>query len=162
MDAGTAAVLGALAGAGITGVITLGVTITNNIFQRGDAKDKRTHDKSENKANRNHERSAALLAHRQERIKLWRKGLESAHADYQKFWQWIADNPPETRTKPDPQEPNIVGTEWFESMRPYLVNSPDLQGYLRADQAPCEPPLVLLLSREIGRLEGEWEAESGR
>ena len=162
MDAGTAAVLGALAGAGITGVITLGVTITNNIFQRGDANAQRTHEKSENNANRNYERAAAFLVHRQERIKQWRQGLESAHAEYQKFWQWIAENPPETRKSVDPPEPNIVGTEWFESLRPYLSNSPDLQGYLRADHVDCAPPLVLLLSRDIGRIEREWEAESGR
>jgi hypothetical protein len=162
MNTATAAFIGALVAAGVTGVVSLGTVLLNNRAQRQIAKDQRTHEESESKADRGHERAAAFLAHRQERIKLWRQGLEAAHTDYQKFWQWIADNPPETRTKPDPQEPNIVGNEWFESMRPYLVNSPDLQGYLRADQAPCEPPLVLLLSRDIGRIERQWEAESGR
>lgn len=163
MDAGTAALLGTLAGAGITGVITLGVAITNNVFQRGEAKARRDHERDESEASRRYERRTAILTYRQQQIERWRQGLEASHAEYKKwFYDFANDQLPHEPKDLDLEIPSIVGTEWFESLRPYLSKNAETTTYRDDVRLNCDPEFVVVLTHEIARIEERWLDEAQR
>ena len=98
-------------------------------------------------ANTDHKRQAQveLLSHRHDVVKGWRAGLASARDTYR---QWAAE-------PRDTEPPNVVGAEWFESLRPYLPDP-----YRTAHDVQCDNPTVVTLSLEIGRIEKDWIDEA--
>jgi hypothetical protein len=108
-------------------------------------------------ANTDHKRQAQvdLLSHRHEVVKEWRAGLASAGDTYR---QWAAG-------PRDTEAPNVVGAEWFESLRPYLPDTVEAAGggpapYRTAHVVQCDNPTLVALSLEIGRIEKDWIDEA--
>jgi len=101
-------------------------------------------------ANTDHKRQAQvdLLSHRHDVLKEWRAGLASAGDTYR---QWAAG-------PRDTEAPNVVGAEWFESLRPYLPDTGEAAHYRTAHDVHCDNPTLVTLSLEIGRIEKDWTA----
>lgn len=90
-----------------------------------------------------------LQSRRHDVLREWRAGLAEARDTYR---QWAA-GPRDT----DP--PNVVGAEWFESLRPYLPGTGEGSQYRTALEVACDNPTVVMLSLEIGRIEKDWVDE---
>ena len=103
-------------------------------------------------ANTDHKRQAQfdLLSHRHDVLKQWRSGLAGARDTYR---QWAAG-------PRDIEAPNVVGAEWFESLRPYLPGTGEAAQYRTAHEVQCDNPTVVTLSLEIGRIEKDWIDEA--
>jgi len=103
-------------------------------------------------ANTDHKRQAQvdLLSHRHDVVREWRAGLASARDTYR---QWAAG-------PRDTEAPNVVGAEWFESLRPYLPGTGEAAHHRTALDVQCDNPTVVTLSLEIGRIEKDWIAEA--
>ena len=168
MDAGTAALLGALAGASVTGGLTLLNTLAPNRFQTGQAANGRTkrneaekqrdHDSTEQAAQHEHEvaerrqrHAAELLPKRLASIEDWR--LEIQNEIYR-----LANHDP--GVNPISDENDLVGRPWIGSLRAHLSDSVDAaairdQGsfltYLEGTEG---------LTREVARIEQKWTAEA--
>lgn len=133
-------VIGAVAGASSTGIITLIKSMLDNSFQRRLSEE-----------DRRLQVVASLRSQRDTSIKLWRVGLEHARDAHRRSLE----------TTPDGSgAPNIVGDEWFESLRPYLAKHGDGGRYRTATDVRCDNVTVAALSLEIGRVEQEWLDEA--
>ncbi|HRD10927.1 MAG TPA: hypothetical protein PLI79_03605 [Mycobacterium sp.] len=133
-------IVGAVAGASSTGLITLLKSALDNAAQR------RT-----SEAERRHQVVASLRAQRDTTIKLWRMGLEHARDSYQRS---LADSANGSAA------PNAVGDEWFETLRPHLSKSGAAAALRTATELRCDNQTVALLSLEIGRIEKLWLDEA--
>ena len=133
-------IVGAVAGASSTGLITLLKSALDNAAQR------RT-----SEAERRHQVVASLRAQRDTTIKLWRMGLEHARDAYQRSLADSADGS---------AAPNAVGDEWFETLRPHLSKSGAAAALRTATELRCDNQTVALLSLEIGRIEKLWLDEA--
>ncbi len=133
-------IVGAVAGASSTGLVTLLKSALDNAAQR------RT-----SEAERRHQVVASLRAQRDTTIKLWRMGLEHARDAYQRS---LADSVDGSAA------PNAVGDEWFETLRPHLPKSGAAAALRTATDVRCDNQTVALLSLEIGRIEKLWLDEA--
>ena len=133
-------IVGAVAGASSTGLVTLLKSALDNAAQR------RT-----SEAERRHQVVASLRAQRDTTIKLWRMGLEHARDAYQRS---LADSVDGSAA------PNAVGVEWFETLRPHLPKSGAAAALRTATDVRCDNQTVALLSLEIGRIEKLWLDEA--
>ena len=93
---------------------------------------------------------ATLQSHRHELVREWRAGMAGARDTYRR---WAAG-------PRDADAPNVVGDEWFESLRPHLSTTGDHAQYRTAHDVQCDNPTVILLSLEIGRIDKEWIDEA--
>ena len=102
-------------------------------------------------ANTDHKRQAEidLQSRRHDVVREWRAGLAGARDTYQR---WAAG-------PQDSDAPNVVGAEWFESLRPCLPDAGDA-AYRTAHVVHCDNPTLVALSLEIGRIEKEWTDEA--
>jgi hypothetical protein len=91
-----------------------------------------------------------LQSHRHDVVREWRAGLAGARDTYR---QWAAG-------PRDTDAPNVVGSEWFESLRPYLPSTGDAAQYRTAHEVQCDNPTLVVLSLEIGRIEKDWLDEA--
>lgn len=133
-------IVGAVAGASSTGLITLLKSALDNAAQRRTAE-----------AERRHQVVGSLRAQRDTTIKLWRMGLEHARDAYQRCLAEAADGS---------AAPNVVGDEWFETLRPHLPKSGGAAALRTATDVRCDNKTVALLSLEIGRIEKLWLDEA--
>jgi protein involved in temperature-dependent protein secretion len=133
-------VIGAVAGASSTGVITLIKSMMDNSFHR-----------KVSEADRRLQVVASLRSQRDTSIKLWRVGLEHARDAYRRSLEQTPDGS---------AAPNVVGDEWFETLRPHLAASGDGARYRTATDVRCDNPTVAALSLEIGRIEQQWLDEA--
>lgn len=149
VDAGTAAFLGAIAGAAIAGVPPIVAALT----ARGTAKAQREHEKAERDAQREHDRVTAERNERAQQIAAWRNGLSHAALTYQ-HWSDIYDNDRQREQAiADGQfVPNVVSDAWFQGLRPHLASC-ELH---EAARLLCDDQRVLEISNEIDRIEREW------
>lgn len=85
-----------------------------------------------------------LQARRYEAVRVWRSGLCSASNAYR---QWEAGSR-------DTHAPNVVGDEWFEGLRPHLPTTGEAAKFRTAYEVRCDNPTLMVLSLEIGRIEG--------
>jgi hypothetical protein len=97
-----------------------------------------------------HQMKMHLHSQRCETIQRWRSGLAEARDAYR---QWACGP-----RNDDP--PNVVGDEWFESLRPYLPTAGEAAKFRTAHEVHCDNPTLTLLSLEIGRVEREWTDEA--
>lgn len=130
-------VIGAVAGASSTGIITLIKSMLDNSFQR-----------KLSEADRRLQFVASLRSQRDTSIKLWRVGLEHARDAYRRSLEQAPDGS---------AAPNVVGDEWFETLRPYLAKN---DRYRTATNVRCDNATVAALSLEIGRIEQHWLDEA--
>ena len=102
-------------------------------------------------ANTDHTRQAQvdLQSRRHDVVREWRAGLAGARDTYQ---QWTA-------SPDDTDAPNVVGDQWFESLRPYLPDT-GAAAYRTAHVVHCDNPTLVALSLEIGRIEKDWTDEA--
>ncbi|MEH3129122.1 MAG: hypothetical protein PGN27_04065 [Mycolicibacterium neoaurum] len=158
MDAGTAAFIGGFAGAGISGVVAIVLAVVNNRSQREEAKDQRAHEIDLRDAERMHELTMEDRAVRRAQITQWRQGLAASYEATERFLQGLQNEPEGSRAFLNPDEPNIVGTEWFESLRLYLDPiDPGVQTYRNATGIQqCTYDAVYILGLEINRIQREW------
>lgn len=133
-------IAGAVAGASSTGLITLLKSALDNAAQRRISE-----------AERRHQVIASLRAQRDTTIKLWRIGLEHARDAYQRA---LADS------EGPAGAPNVVGDEWFETLRPHLPKSGAAAALRTATDVRCDNQTVALLYLEIGRIENQWLDEA--
>jgi len=91
-----------------------------------------------------------LQSRRHDLVREWRAGLAGARDTYQR---WAAG-------PRDTEAPDVVGTEWFEGLRPHLSDTGDAAQYRRAHVVHCDNPTLVILSLEIGRIEQDWVDES--
>ena len=92
-------VIGAVAGTSSTGIITLIKSMMDNSFHR-----------RVSEADRRMQMVASLRSQRDTSIKLWRAGLEHARDAYRRSLEQTPDGS---------AAPNVVGDEWFETLRPH-------------------------------------------
>jgi hypothetical protein len=81
----------------------------------------------------------------------WREELRVARNVYE-GWRQRGN----TTTNP----PNIVGDEWFESLRPNLSETGDPAAFREADLISCDHVTLVIVSLEIGRIEKAWLDEA--
>ncbi len=93
-----------------------------------------------------HQMNIALHSQRSEAVRTWRSGLCAASCDYR---QWVAGG-----RHGDP--PNVVGTEWYEGLRPHLPSTGETSQFRQAHEIHLDNPTLMALSLEIGRIEKEW------
>lgn len=93
-----------------------------------------------------------LHSRRHDVLREWRAGLAGARDAHR---QWATGSP-------KTEAPNVVGAEWFESLRPYLSDSGDAAQYRTACEVHCDNPTLVALSLEIGRIEKDWVEEERR
>lgn len=163
MDAGWFAVIGTAAGAGTTGLIDLGKLAVSSWAERGkredaaaEAKAQRDADAAEAKAKREHDATQTLRAERRETIGRWRKSLGEASTAYKDAMHLSDVNKSSTvASRRNVQIPDIVGMQWFETLRPYLA----YDEYKSAKTLYCDTSVTLALSNEIAAIETEWRGE---
>lgn len=135
------ALLGTVVGASITGVASLAKSMAETYFPAMAA----------GRDNKN-QMTLAQHAQRCEAVRAWRAGLCAAGDDYR---QWVADGR-------DGDPPNVVGSEWFEGLRPRLPASGETAAFRNAHEVHVDNATLTALSLEIGRIEQEWVDHAGR
>jgi hypothetical protein len=155
-------VIGTGIGALATGLPNFGGAVVQAISARGQRKHetelataKSESDTAEANTQREHEDALRrkqlavdMLGQRRDTIANWREQLRFARNVRE---AWLCNDGIKVN------EPNVVGDEWFEELRPHL--SPDSR-YARAVVVNCDLETVTALSIEIGRIEREWTAET--
>lgn len=134
------ALLGTVVGASITGVAGLAKSMAETYFPTMAAG-------RDNK----HQMTVALHSQRYEAVRTWRAGLCAAGNDYR---QWVAGGR-------DGDPPNVVGTEWFEGLRPRLPASGATAAFRNAHEVQLDNATLTALSLEIGRIEQQWMDHAG-
>ena len=161
LDSAWIGVIGTGIGALASGIPTFGTAVVQSLTARGQrkhdaakAKEKREADAAEAKEQRDHDEAArrrqvatGMLQQRRSTIANWREQL--------RFSRNVHDTWKERGNHWG--EPNVVGEEWFEELRPHLaVESP----YATSHEVHCDIETVTALSIQIGRIEREWTAEA--
>jgi len=115
------------------------------------------------KADRAHQETLKLRDERRALIDKWRSGLEQAHTEYRQWMQEKYKDAP-ARTvivRPDKplgatDEPDAVGSDWFASLRERISETGKAAPYRDAAALRCDNMTVLILQKEIGRIEKDW------
>jgi hypothetical protein len=100
--------------------------------------------------NNKHQMKMHIHTQRCDAIHRWRSGLADARDAYRRWACGPRNDHP----------PNVVGDEWFESLRPYLATTGEAAEFRTAHEVHCDNPTLMLLSLEIGRVEKEWTNEA--
>jgi hypothetical protein len=139
MDMMTMGLMGTVVGASAVGIAGVARSAADNLLPGmvGNSHNK-------------HQMKMHLHSQRCETIQRWRGGLAEARDGYR---HWACG----PRTD-DP--PNVVGDEWFEGLRPYLLTTGEAAKYRTAHEVHCDNQTLMLLSLEIGRVEREWTEEA--
>lgn len=96
--------------------------------------------------------SGAKRAYRQQLVKQWREGLAgSAKADE----NWERERT--IRGDSDEPIPDLVGLEWFESLRPHLDRTNAENADLLRQSVYYSSSKALVISDEIARVEKVWD-----
>lgn len=90
-----------------------------------------------------HQMTLALHSQRSEAVRAWRAGLCGASDEYR---EWVAGG-----RQGDP--PNVVGSEWYEGLRPNLPDTGEAARFRNAHEVHLDNPTLMALSLEIGRIE---------
>ncbi|OBA70161.1 hypothetical protein A5641_14090 [Mycobacterium sp. 1554424.7] len=139
MDMVTMGLMGTVVGASAMGIAGVARSAADNLLPGMVASN-----------NNKHQMKMHIHTQRCDAIQRWRSGLADARDAYQ---QWACG--PQNG---DP--PNVVGDEWFESLRPYLPTTGEAAEFRTAHEVHCDNPTLMLLSLEIGRVEKEWTHEA--
>lgn len=139
MDMMTMGLMGTVVGASAVGVAGMAKSATDTLLPGvvGSAHNK-------------HEMRIHLHTRRCDAIHRWRAGLSEARDAYR---QW------ECGPRVD-DPPNVVGDEWFESLRPNLATTGEAAKFRTAHEVHCDNPTLMQLSLEMGRIEHEWTEEA--
>lgn len=165
MEAGTAALLGALSGAVVTGGLTFLNTLASNRFQRGqaaaqreyqanEAKMQRENEAAENAVQREHEaaerrqrHAAELLPQRLDLITEWRKSLKDGSDAF--------ENRDQSKHYDDQPELDLIGKPWFESLRAHLTDSDEARDLAMSATLYARSDEVWDIM-EIASIENQW------
>lgn len=158
VDAVTAAFVGGFAGAGISGIVAIALAVVNNRTQREEARSQRKHEMDLRDKERAHELTMEDREARRAQITQWRRGLAASYEATERFLQGLKNEPEGSLAFINPDEPNIVGTEWFESLRLYLDPADSRTEHYRnaVGILQCSYDAVRLLGTEINRIQSEW------
>lgn len=109
------------------------------------------------------DRTLKLRDERRELIDKWRSGLEQAHTEYRQWRQEKYKDAPDRTVivRPDKplgatDEPDAVGSDWFASLRGRISETGKAAPYRDAAALRCDNMTVLILQKEIGRIEKDW------
>jgi hypothetical protein len=171
VDAGWFAVIGGGTVAAANGLFDWLKTVSNNRNERHEADAQRTHEvdqsnaqrereEAERNAQREHDRRAAVRAERAEEVREWREGLAASHAEFE---EWLvrstaAEGRPASMGRP--VKPNIVSAVWFQSLRPYLLETGRPSQLRSGDELECDSDVADVLASEITRIQKEWLDEA--
>jgi hypothetical protein len=68
----------------------------------------------------------------------------------------LNNRPPTSQAFTNPEIPDIVGSQWFESLRHHISEKSDAAHLRSAVEIQCDKATVVALSNEINRLEKQW------
>jgi hypothetical protein len=139
MDMVTMGLMGTVVGASAMGIAGVARSAADNLLPG-----------MVSNTNNKHQMNMHIHTQRCDAIHRWRSGLADARDAYR---QWACGP-----RNDDP--PNVVGDQWFESLRPYLPTTGEAAEFRTAHEVHCDNPTLMLLSLEIGRVEKEWTNEA--